>query len=515
MKYDELFALLRRRGVLWPSAEIYGGIQGLYDYGPLGTALKRRIEDAWAAWFLGLSPDYHLIDPAEILPEAVVRASGHLENFTDPEVSCGHCGSVFRADTVLEKQRPEGLDGYSPAQIGELLVQLQVKCPTCGQAALTVPQAFNLMFGLDFGVTGKERAYLRPETAQGSYLAFARMWDVGRRALPLGIAVIGRAYRNEIAPRQVLFRMRAFTQAELQIFFDPVHFPVPFAAVAEEQLPVLRVPRREAGEESPELVPAAALVTQGLPEFYVFHMAHCFRFFRDVLGYPTDRIRFFEKSDKERAFYNRIQFDIEVHLASLGGFKEMGAVHYRGDYDLSRHAAGSGKDLSVSVEGRRVLPHVLELTFGPDRNVWGIADGHLLQSGERTVWRLPPYLAPYAVGVFPLLRKEHSVRAWELFHQLRAAGISALYDDAGTIGKRYARIDEAGIPFGITIDGATIDPASPDHDTVTLRDRDSKNQQRLRTDQLLERLRSAVLLPRPRYPPADKPQESEPTAPRP
>ncbi len=515
MKNDELFALLRRRGVLWPSAEMYGGIQGLYDFGPLGTALKRRIEDAWAAWFVGLSGDYHLVDPAEILPEAVVRASGHLENFTDPEVTCSHCGAAFRADTVLEKQRPEGLDGCSPAQIGELLVQFHVNCPTCGQPTLSVPKPFNMMFGLDFGVTGRERAYLRPETAQGSYLSFPRMWDVGRRALPLGIAVIGKAYRNEIAPRQVLFRLRAFTQAELQIFFDPANFPVPFAAIAEELLPVLRVPRREAGEESPELASPASLISGGLPEFYVFHMAHYFRFFRDVLGFPAERIRFFEKSDKERAFYNRIQFDIEVHLESLGGFKELGAVHYRGDYDLSRHSQGSGKDLSISVEGRRLLPHVLELTFGSDRNLWGVADVHLLHAGDRTVWRLPPYLAPFAVGVFPLLRKEHASAAWELFQQLRAAGIPAQYDDAGTIGKRYARIDEAGTPFGVTVDGETVNPASPQHDTVTLRDRDTKIQQRLRTDELVGRIRPALFFPRPRYPRAEGSSAVDPASPRP
>ncbi|EQD53174.1 glycyl-tRNA synthetase, partial [mine drainage metagenome] len=256
MKSDELFALLRRRGVLWPSAEIYGGAQGLYDYGPLGTALKRRIEDTWSAWFLGLSEDYHLIEPAEILPEAVVRASGHLENFTDPEVSCDSCHSVFRADTLLEKIRPEGVDGLSAAQIGTILAESAVSCPSCGKRTLSVPRPFNMMFGLDFGVTGDERAYLQPETAQGSYLAFARMWDVGRHALPLGIAVIGKAYRNEIAPRQVLFRMRAFTQAELQIFFDPAAFPVPFDRVRQEELPVLRVPARERGEESPERVSA-------------------------------------------------------------------------------------------------------------------------------------------------------------------------------------------------------------------------------------------------------------------
>src|SRR5579863_8060798 len=260
MKYDELYALLRRRGVLWPTAEIYGGAQGLFDYGPAGARLKRRLDEAWTAWFVGLSDDFHLIAPAELLPEAVVRASGHLENFTDPEVTCDHCHTAFRADTLVEKIRPQGVDGLTAVQIGELLHENRVKCPSCGSLALGVPKAFNMMFGTTLGVAGNERAYLQPETAQASYLAFPRMWDVGRRALPLGIAVIGTAYRNEIAPRQVLFRMRAFTQAELQIFFDPKQFPVPFAAIASEKIPVLRAARRERGEESNELLTANELV---------------------------------------------------------------------------------------------------------------------------------------------------------------------------------------------------------------------------------------------------------------
>jgi glycyl-tRNA synthetase len=498
MKSDELFALLRRRGLLWPSAEIYGGAQGLYDYGPLGTALKRRVEEAWAAWFVGLSHDYHLIEPAEILPEAVVRASGHLENFTDPEITCEQCHSAFRAETILEKVRPEGVDGLSPTEIAEIVSTRQLRCPNCGSMALSVPRAFNLMFGLEFGVTGKERAYLRPETAQGSYLSFARMWDVGRKALPLGVAVIGKAYRNEIAPRQVLFRMRAFTQAELQIFFDPAHFDVPFERVRDEKLPVLRVPRREAGEETPEWVPASDLVAPGgLPEFYVYHLAHTFRFFRDVLRYPADRIRLFEKSDSERAFYNRIQFDVEVRLESLNGFKELGAVHYRGDYDLGRHGQGSGKDLSVTApSGEKLLPHVLELTFGVDRNVWGLADVHLGKDGERTVWRLPPYLAPVAVGVFPLMPKEHAPFALRLADDLAGSGIAVQYDAAGTIGKRYARMDEAGTPFCVTVDGRTL-ADGPERDSVTLRDRDSKSQERVPASELAARIRPALLPPRP------------------
>jgi glycyl-tRNA synthetase len=497
MKLDELYALLRRRGVLWPTAEIYGGAQGLYDYGPLGAALKRKLEQAWAAWFVGRSPDYYRIEPTEIVPEAVVRASGHLENFTDPEITCDACHAAFRAETVLEKVRPNGIDGLSPAQIEEVVRTHQVRCPNCGSNTLSVPKAFNLMFDLPFGVARTERAYLLPETAQASYLAFPRMWEVGRKALPFGIAVIGRAFRNEIAPRQVLFRMRSFTQAELQIFFDPASPPGQLGPRATEKVPVLRVDRRERGEASPEHPAAADLVASGLPEFYVDHLVHMLRFLRDVLGFPAERIRFFEKSEKERAFYNRLQFDAEVHLESLGGYKELGAVHYRGDYDLRRHGEGSGKDLSVSRPGgERVVPHVLELTFGVDRNLWALADLLLRRDGERTVWRLPPYLAPVSVGVFPLIAKEHRPFAERLTGELLASGIDAEYDEASSIGKRYARMDEAGTPYCVTVDGASV-ADGPEHGTVTLRQRDSKAQERLPAEQLAARFSASLRPPRP------------------
>jgi glycyl-tRNA synthetase len=498
MKLDELYALLRRRGVLWPTAEIYGGAQGLYDYGPLGAALKHRLERAWTTWFVGRSPDYYLIEPSEIVPEAVVRASGHLENFTDPEVTCDACHAAFRAETVLEKVRPSGIDGLSPSQIEEIVRQHQVRCPTCGSSALSVPQAFNLMFDLPFGVARSDRAYLLPETAQASYLAFARMWEVGRKALPLGVAVIGRAFRNEIAPRQVLFRMRSFTQAELQIFFDPQAPPGKLGPLVSEKVPVLRADRRERGEGSTEFVPAAELVASGLPEFYVDHLVHLLRFLRDVLGYPAERIRFLEKSEKERAFYNRLQFDAEVHLESLGGYKEVGAVHYRGDYDLRRHSEGSGKDLSVSRGGtERVVPHVLELTFGVDRNLWALADVHLAREGDRVLWRLPSFLAPVSVGVFPLIAKEHRPFAENLARELLASGVDAEYDEASSIGKRYARMDEVGTPFCVTVDGLTVGEG-PEHGTVTLRSRDSKAQERVPAATLAARLGGAL---RPPWPP--------------
>ncbi|HEV2450191.1 MAG TPA: glycine--tRNA ligase [Thermoplasmata archaeon] len=501
MKIDELYALLRRRGVLWPSAEIYGSAAGLFDYGPLGHALKRRIEAAWESWFLGLSEDYYRIEPAELLPEAVVRASGHLEGFTDPEVSCAHCHAAFRAETLLEKIRPNGIDGLSAAEIGQLLTDNGVRCPNCGERALEIPRPFNLMFAVDWGPTGKERTYLAPETAQASYLAFPRMWDVGRHALPLGIAVVGHAYRNEIAPRQVLFRMRSFTQAELQIFFDPQRFPLPFETVRDERLPVLRAAERERGLSSPRTVTAAELVADGLPEFYAFHLAWQFRFFRDVLGYPAERLRLFEKNDAERAFYNRIQFDVEANLESLGGFREVGALHYRGDYDLARHSAGTGKEISVTLgDGRKLVPHVLELTFGVDRNLWAIADLGLSTEGERTLWRVPTYLAPLPVAVLPLIAKAHGTAARAVAAELRAAGVDAWYDESGAIGRRYARMDEVGTPWCVTIDGETIDPAHPHHGTVTLRNRDDRTQVRVPTRELASRIQAVRRLPRPLLP---------------
>ncbi len=501
MLADELFALFKRRGVLWPSAEIYGGAQGLYDYGPPGLALKRKVEEAWVAWFLGLSSDYHLIDPAELLPEAVVRASGHLENFADLEVVCEKCHTASRADALLEEHGVANTEGLRVEEVSALLVEKSIACPRCGERALSVPRPFNLMFSVEFGAVGRERAYLRPETAQGSYLSFARMWEVGRKQLPLGLAVVGKAFRNEIAPRQVLFRMREFTQAELQVFFDPEDFPAPLEKVKDLSLPVLRAEARARGETEAVRTAPQDLVASGLPAFYVYHLAEEFRFFTRVLRFPAHRLRFLEKSEKERAFYNRLHFDLEGDLPSLGGYRELGALHYRGDYDLGRHSQGSGTDLSITTaSGRHLLPHVLELTFGVDRNVWALGDLHLTregpgtpgEEGERTVWKLPAYLAPSPVAVLPLMRKEHTPTAEAMARAFREAGIPATVGLTASIGKRYAREDELGTPLCITVDATTLQDG-----TVTVRDRDTRKQERRPMDGLPEHLRSTFFFPRP------------------
>ncbi len=494
MESEALMSTFLRRGVLWPTAEIYGGIQGLYDYGEAGSSIKRNLEAAWERWFVGLSPGYYRIEPAEILPEAVVRASGHLANFADPLVKCNACGEEYRADTLLEARGVQDAEALRGEELQKRLVELKIRCPRCGKAEFTPPKAFNLMFGFDWGAQSEERAYLRPETAQSSYLAFPRMWNAMRKKLPLGVAVVGKAYRNEIAPRQVLFRMRAFTQAELQIFFDPEGLPENWKVPPDFSVPALTARDREKGAKEATLQKLSDLVAQGqMPEFYAYHLMQTYRCYRDVLGYPEARLRLFEKNEKERAFYNRIQYDFEAHLDSLGGFKELGAVHYRGDYDLTKHSEGSKTDLGVTLEnGRHILPHVLELTFGVDRNLWALADLLMKKDGDRTVWSLPPYLAPKLAGILPLIPKEHGEDALRLHRRLVAEGFHVVLDDSGSIGRRYARLDEIGTPFAITVDRDSLT-----NQTYTLRERDSKAQRRVTVEELAVALRKASLFPTP------------------
>jgi glycyl-tRNA synthetase len=331
-----------------------------------------------------------------------------------------------------------------------------------------------MMFPVGVGPVGQDRAYLRPETAQGVFLNFKREFEALRRRLPMGLAIVGRAYRNEISPRQGAYRMREFLQAELQIFFDPATFgaSLPVDSVRGESLRVARAGEKHAPTANDRT--AGDLIKDGLPAFYVYHMVLVQRFYLDRLRIPRERFRFAELDERERAFYNKVHFDVQVSQDSLGGFKEVGGVHYRADHDLSGHARGSGKDLSVPVADRKVIPHVLELSFGVDRNVWALLDLGYEIAGERSVLHLPPSLAPVVVGVFPLLSKQGMPeRAEALYRELRPA-VDAFYDDTGSIGKRYARMDEVGTPYCVTVDHTTLEDG-----TVTLRERDTMGQVRV------------------------------------
>ncbi len=485
VSYEDVMSLSVRRGFLWPAVELYGGFAGFYDYGHNGTLLRRHWEEAWLAHFLSLNDNYYLIDTTTILPHSALKASGHVDHFTDLLVTCTRCGESYRADHLLEAATHEEHEGLSAAEIDAKIKAAGVRCPKC-KGELGPSRPFNMMFPLGVGPTGKDSAFLRPETAQGAYLNFKREFEALRRRLPMGLAIIGRAYRNEISPRQGTYRMREFLQAELQIFFDPEAFAgqVPHASVAE--VPVRLCWSAEKNEPTAHTIPAKDLVARGLPPWYVYHMVHVQRFYMDVLGVPEDRFRFAELDEKERAFYNKVHFDIQVRQDSLGGFKEVGGVHYRTDHDLGGHEAGSHEKQSVTVDGKKVLPHVLELSFGVDRNVWALLDlGYI--PGERAVLRLPPRLAPIAVAVFPLVNKDGLPERAESLSALLRKRVTAFYDDAGSIGKRYARMDEIGTAFCVTVDHETLEGRG-----VTLRERDSQKQVRVPEDRLPETLERLV-----------------------
>ena len=481
MNIDDLLALAKRCGLFWQAAEIYGGMAGIYDYGHLGALLKRRFEATWLSFFVDTSDNYYLIEGSNILPEKPLIASGHAARFNDVIIGCAKCHSYYRADVLLTDAKVPVAEGASPAEIDAIVESSKTKCPKCSNQ-LSKSKAFNMMMDLQLGPEKTDKSYLRPETAQSAYLNFFREFNIRRRALPLGLAVIGRAYRNEISPRQGLYRMRELTQAELQIFFDPETWKVDRSYFNDVEANVVTykkgvMERRKLG----------SLVDDGtVPEFYAYHMAVIHTFYTKVLGVPDEKLRFLEKGGEDKAFYNKVHMDIEVNVESWGGFKEVGGLHYRGDYDLTSHTKGSNQDLSVSMNGKRIMPNVLELSFGVDRNVWMLVDLFYVADGDRFVMKLPRTLAPYQVAVFSLQKDEQIEKTVQSLYESLRPNFKTIVDDSGSIGKRYARMDEAGTPYCITVDFDTVNKESKDYGTVTVRSRDDKTQVRMAQDKVAQ-----------------------------
>ncbi len=482
--YEKIMEKMLKRAFFYPSCEIYGGFSGFYDYGSTGTRIKRKWEDFWRRFFLGLEESFYEIQPAEVMPEPVFEASGHLKEFVDPLVQCSKCGYYERADTIMEEQLHETFEGITPKELDRLIKEHGIKCPKCG-GKLKEVTVLNLMFNFDVGIFHSvTKGYLRPETAQGSYVCFKREYKANREKLPLGLAVVGKAFRNEISPRQGLFRMREFTQAELQIFFDPdkINEHPMFPEVKDRVLRVVPASEREKGEQ---MLSCEQLVQKGYPEFAVYYMARVQEFY-ERLGVPLDRFRFYEKNEEERAFYNKLHFDVEIFLESFGKYTEVAGFHYRGDHDLKGHQKVSGEDMSVLKEGKRFIPHVLELSFGVDRNFFTLMDLGYREEGKRQWFSLPAFVAPWTAGVYPLVKKDGlDKKAREVQRMLAEEGVDCFYDEKGSIGKRYARADEIGVAYGITIDYQTLED-----DTVTVRERDSTQQERVSISELAEKLRT-------------------------
>lgn len=486
---EEMVAFTKGKGFFWPSAEIYGGYAGMYDYGHLGALLKRRFENAWVSYFVDGSSDYYLIDGSNVLPERPLVASGHAARFNDTLVGCSKCHTYYRVDVLLAEHGVKSPEVAKPEEFDDLVKKNNVKCPKC-KGALLPSKDFNMMIDVNLGPEKTDKGYLRPETAQTTYLNFFREFNALRKSLPMGLALIGRAYRNEISPRQGLYRLRELTQSELQIFFDPDSFKVPFDSLKGTEMNV--VPFKTKKQER---TTAERMVKEyNIPEFYVYHMALISEFYRKVIGMPEDKIRFLEKGGDEKAFYNRLHMDIEVDVESWGGFREVGGLHYRGDYDLTCHTKGSNQDLAVTVNGKKVIPHVLELSFGVDRNVWMMVDVFYKTDGERKVLGLRPWLAPFSAAVLPLQKDDAIIAEAERIHKALRPHMKTFADQSGSIGRRYARMDEIGTPFCITVDFESVDNGSKNFGTVTIRDRDTKGQERVKIGNLAD-----ILVPKARF----------------
>jgi len=480
MTKPDIVEIAKRRGFFWQSSYIHSPIAGFYDYGHIGTLLKRRWEDAWRSYFLGLDENFYEISTSVVMPENVFRASGHLENFVDPVVKCGKCGHTERADHVLEDLLKEKFEGIPAKRLDGLIKKHRIKCEKCGGTFGDAGE-LNMTFRVDVG-TGKamRRAYLKPETAQGAYVNFKQMFEVMRRRLPMGLAIIGRAFRNEISPRQGLVRMREFSQAELQVFFDPdnINKHPDFGSISGMKLLLLPEKRKII-----EMSSTDAVRKLGLPEFYIYYLAKIQEFFLTVVCIPRERFRFKELSKEERAFYNKHHWDIEIETGS--GWTEVGGLHYRSDHDLAGHEKVSGEAMSVSVGSKKFIPHVIEISMGIDRNVYAVLDVFYREEKERSVIGFPRHLAPFDAGLFPLVNRDSlPEKAKEVKDVLAKAGFSVFSDASGSIGRMYRRMDEIGTPAGITIDYESIK-----NNDVTLRDRDSMKQIRVEISTLPDVLR--------------------------
>ena len=476
--------MAQQKGFFFKSADSYpNSPAGFWDYGPLGVPMRNNLVELWRRMIVKRDGMIE-IDGSQILPKAVFEASGHLSSFTDPFVRCSKCGSVFRPDKLIEektrKQVPEKLQD---SEYDSLMAKAGVKCLKCG-SALSGTGRFNMMFRVGIGPL-QEEAYLRPETCQSIFVDFPLLFKTQRIKLPVGVAQVGRSFRNEIAPRQGLIRLRELIQAEVEVFFNPKRTDVErFGPVQGDELTLLS-PDGSSGMFTVSKAIEKGMVPNKLVGYY---LALLLRFY-GAAGLSKDRLRFRILSQEDRAFYSKAAYDLEVDLSV--GWLELVACNYRSDYDLGRHSSVSGSDFTVDDGGEKVLPHVFELSMGIDRSLYALLETSLSSEGERRLLALKPYVAPIKAGVFPLVNKDGLQEvALDVFRELQET-FDVLYDESGSIGRRYARADEVGVPYCVTIDYDTLKD-----EMVTLRNRDDRAQQRVPISSLTERLTAATRYPR-------------------
>lgn len=480
MSIEKIVSIAKRRGFFYLGSEIHKPIAGFWHYGPLGVALKRKIENEWRNFFVK-GEEFYEVEGTSIMPENVFIASGHVEGFSDPLVQCKKCKSLHRADKLIEQKTGIFIpERSSTKKFDKIIKEKKVRCPDCN-GNLSNTRFFNMMFKVNVGPTEKaEVAYLRPETCQAIFVDFLNIYRAMRAKLPFGIAQIGRSFRNEISPRQTLLRQREFTQAEAEIFFNPEKDEFPkFDEVKDYKLNLLMVKDGKLRKVSVEEAVKEKLIKRKLIAYYLARIQQ----FLNTLGIPLEAIRLREQTDEERPFYAEYAFDCDVETSL--GWIEVVANHYRTDYDLKSHMKVSGKDLSIVEEGKKVIPHVWEISQGIDRTLLCVML-HCFREGKERGWEwfsFPPRISPYVAGVFPLVNKDKlPEKAREVYGMLKKS-FDVFYDDGASIGKLYARSDEVGTPYCITIDYQTLE-----EDSVTIRERDTTKQIRVKIKDLIDTL---------------------------
>lgn len=447
-KIDKIISLCKRRGFIYNGSEIYGGLAGTYDYGPLGAELKKNVKDSWWRNFVQTRPDIYGVDAAILMNSQTWEASGHVAGFHDPLVEDTVTKKRYRADHLLEDNDVEGTDDMSIEEMDAKVKELGLKSPE-GNPLGNVQQ-FNMMLATQFGANQDtaSKVYLRPETAQGIFTNFKNVMDSFHPKLPFGIAQIGKAFRNEITPRDFIFRQREFEQMEIQYFIHP-----------DNQKNAYEQWKSDAWK------------------------------WLESIGLTSTNLQWHDHTENERAHYAAAATDIQYNFPF--GFKELHGIHNRTDFDLSAHQDKSGKKLDYFEQdtGERFIPYVIEASIGLDRTILALLTeayheeevaGESGNNETRIVMKFDPNIAPIRVAVLPLMKKgglkEKSI---EVFQQLLDMGILAEYDDSGSIGKRYRRQDEIGTPHCITVDFDTLEDNS-----VTIRDRDTLQQERVKISEL-------------------------------
>jgi glycyl-tRNA synthetase len=490
-KYEIVSEMAKRRGYFWPSYEIYGGTSGFFTFGPLGSSLKRRLEEKFRKFYLQPLAIVE-IETSVIMPRAVLEASGHVENFKEPTAECVQCKRKFRADHMLQefgKLTDTQTEKLSLDQIMDEIKKLDIHCPECG-GEFSKAEQFMTMFTTTIGPYSDSVGYGRPEAAQGIFVEFKRIFESVRNRLPLGVAQIGHALRNEISPRQGPLRLREFTIIDIEFFLDPEDKKcLILNEVENETLRLVLAENKLKDNPEPVTMTIKELMSKGIihEEWMAYFMAKAKQLLV-WLGVPEDKQRFIEKLDYERAHYSAQGFDQEVYL-DRWGWPEVSGHNYRTDFDLARHMKASNVDLTAFKEtedgkGRRFVPHVIEPSFGLDRLVYVVLEYSFSKDGKRAILSLPRDLAPMQMSVYPLVNKDGLLeKADEVYHLLANEGFLVDWDSSGSIGRRYARADEAGTPLGITVDYQT-----KEDETVTLRDRDSWKQVRAKLIELPQKL---------------------------